>query len=91
MGSSGDGGPHAEPDSADRGCAAVLSKLGPACGLAREARPGHVGRARRTARWSGADMGLAHGTPGGSRHACIRADLGLATCERRPATTCTRT
>jgi hypothetical protein len=36
-----------------------------------------VGRARRTARGSRADVGLARGSPGGSWHACSRANLGI--------------
>jgi hypothetical protein len=92
VGSSRYGSPYAEPDGADRRSAAVVvSKLGPARGLAREVGSGHVGRTRCTARRSGADMGLADGTPGGSRHACSSADLGLAGVSRcRPATARTR-
>jgi hypothetical protein len=37
-----------------------------------------VGRARRTSRRSGADVGLAHGPAGGSRHARPSAYLGIA-------------
>ena len=91
MGTSRACSPHAEPDGADcRGAAIVISKLGPAGGIARKARPGHLGRSRRTSRRSGADVGLAHGPPGGSRHACPSADLGIAARIRAAAGGSTR-
>lgn len=49
-----------------------------------------MGRSRRTSRRSGADVGLAHGPPGGSRHARPSADLGIAARIRAAAGGSTR-
>ena len=55
----------------------AVSKLGPTGGIARQARPGHVGRARSAARGSRPDVGIAHLCAARRRERPC-ADLGIA-------------
>ena len=79
MGSARHGHPRTEPDGPDRGRASTgLAQLGSTGGVAREARPGNVGRPRRAAGCTRADLGLTRrAARTAARHPRGRADVGI--------------
>lgn len=94
MGPARHGSSHSEPDRPDRGGAPIgFAELGFTSGIAGEARPGNLGRARGAARFTGADLGLtlARRPAGAGRYARAWADVGIAGPGRRPSTVRART